>query len=89
MKLIAPEHLRGRMTRWSDRETLAERLAWILARGAEGHNGQAISEALGIKPAQTYRLMNAAGYRWWHQKRIIRRCKPHQNERRPQKNGAL
>ena len=83
MTLTAPPHLRGRMSRWTPQALRDERLAWMLARGREGHSSAAVADALGIGQKAAHHAMHKAGWRWHEQPRRIRR---HRNA--PQSHGA-
>nr|WP_010400356.1 hypothetical protein [Paracoccus sp. TRP] len=76
--LTAPDHLRGRMSRWTPQELRDERAAWIMARAAEGWTMPPIARALGIRPLAVNKIAYDAGYRWWQHKRHIQhpRCRP-------------
>lgn len=74
MTLTAPDHLRGRMTRWTPQEIRDERIAWVLARAAEGWTSPRIAAALGVDDSGLRSQMLAHGWRWWdHPRRIERR----------------
>ncbi|WP_285050590.1 hypothetical protein [Paracoccus sp. SSJ] len=71
--LTAPSHLRGRMTRYTPQEIRDERIAWALARSAEGWTTPKIAAALGINSEVIREKMRAHGWRWWDQPRRIER----------------
>ena len=73
MTLTAPPHLRGRMTRYTPQEIRDERIAWALARAAEGWTTPKIAAALGIRSEVIRKKMRAHGWRWWDQPRRIER----------------
>lgn len=74
MTLTAPDHLRGRMTRYTPQEIRDERIAWVLARAAEGWTSPRIAAALGVDDSGLHSQMLAHGWRWWdHPRRITRR----------------
>jgi len=66
--LIAPAHLRGRMTRHTPQQLRDERIAWITASYAAGHSQGDIADALGIGQSALSTAMLKAG--------IIRRLVP-------------
>lgn len=69
MALIAPDHLRGNFSRWTPQALRDERMAWALARAAEGWTCPV--GALGIAYQQFRQQMYDAGWRWWHSERRI------------------
>jgi len=71
--LTAPAHLRGRMSRYTPQDLRDERIAWALARSAEGWTTPKIAEALGIRSEVIREKMRANGWRWWDQPRRIER----------------
>ena len=73
MTLTAPDHLTGRMTKWTPQHIRDERAQWALKAGLAGHSAEAVGEALGIAPRNAHTIMVNAGWRWWQQPRINRR----------------
>lgn len=73
MTLIAPDHLRGRMTRHTPQQLRAERISWITASYAAGHSQGDIADALGIGQSALSTAMLKAG--------IIRRLAPPEAKR--------
>lgn len=71
--LTAPDHLKGRMSRWTPQSLRDERMAWMLDRAREGYPGAQIARALGVAQANVAAYLRAAGYQWWDQPRDIRR----------------
>ncbi|AZV00259.1 hypothetical protein [Paracoccus kondratievae] len=59
--LTAPDHLRGRMSRWTPQELRDERAAWIMARAAEGRQQNDIAAALGIDPSTVSTTLHNRG----------------------------
>ena len=73
MTLTAPDHITGRMTKWTPQELRDERAEWALAAGQAGHSAFAVAEALGIADHTARTIMTKAGWQWWAQPRISRR----------------
>ena len=71
--LTAPDHICGRMTKWTPQETRDERAAWALEAGQAGHSSEAVAEALGISSFSARKIMTNAGWQWWAQPRRLRR----------------
>ena len=72
MTLTAPDHLTGRMTKWTPQETRDERAQWALEAGQAGHSAAAVAEALGVATHTARTIMTKAGWRSWAQPRISR-----------------
>ncbi|MFT4149216.1 MAG: hypothetical protein QM656_03390 [Paracoccaceae bacterium] len=74
MTLTAPEHLRGRMTKWTPQPLLDERADWAVTAGKQGYSAGCVGEALGISQFAAQRIMRAKGWQWWLQRghRIFR-----------------
>ena len=71
--LTAPDHLKGRMSKWTPQALRDERMAWMLARAKEGHTGPQIAASLGIAATNVNTYLRSQGYQWWDQPRDIRR----------------
>lgn len=82
MTLTAPDHLTGRMTKWTPQHIRDERAQWALEAGQAGHSTYAVAEALGVNQITAHNIMVKAGWQWWAQPRISRRW-PNTREPRP------
>ncbi|WP_296222923.1 hypothetical protein [uncultured Sphingomonas sp.] len=58
--LVAPEHIRGKISHFSDPQRKADRIAWLQSL-PEGTRTDAIAAALGIKKTSTLKLIRNAG----------------------------
>ena len=58
--LVAPEHIRGKISKFSDPKRRADRIAWLQSL-PEGTRTDAIAAALGIKKSSTLKLIRNAG----------------------------
>lgn len=67
--LAAPEHLIGRMSKWTDAALRAERTAWAAARGREGYSSGDVARALGIAQPVAHGVMVRGGWDTWADKR--------------------
>lgn len=63
--LVAPDHLRGRMGRWSPPGPRAEREVWAAAAGHAGYSSAAVGNALGISCFSAYEIMKKGGWDCW------------------------
>jgi len=64
MTLVAPDHIKGRMTSATDKALKAERLAWVIAQSKAGHTYGTIAAALGISETVTCQMARKAGHRF-------------------------
>lgn len=69
--LVAPDHLKGPMSRWTPQALRDERTAWMLARAREGYTGTHIARELGLHQTNVSALLRSQGYQWWDQPRDI------------------
>ena len=60
--LVAPENLRGRMTKWTDPELRHERMAWAAEAGRRGYSSYEVGAALGISQHSAHRTMVEGGW---------------------------
>lgn len=58
--LVAPEHIRGKISHFADPQRKADRIAWLKAL-PEGTTIAQIADALGIKKSSTLELLRNAG----------------------------
>ena len=58
--LVAPEHIRGKISHFSDPQRKADRIAWLQSL-PEGVTTLQIAEALGIRKTSTLKLLKNAG----------------------------
>lgn len=60
--LVAPDHLKGRMTKHTPEEVRAERAAWAAAAGRQGYGSLSVSRALGIAQNNALTVMRQGGW---------------------------
>lgn len=58
--LVAPEHIRGKISHFADPQRKADRIAWLKAL-PEGTTAAQIADALGIKRCSVWDLLKNAG----------------------------
>lgn len=64
-ELVAPPHLRGRMTRWTPQAIRDERIAWAAEAGRNGASSVKVGKALGIAQRNAHVIMVAGGWDAW------------------------
>lgn len=72
MTLTAPDHLTGRMSKWTPKETRDARTAWAMEAKRTGHSTSIIAAALGIRERNAFAILKAAGWDAWADKREVR-----------------
>lgn len=67
--LVAPHHLRGRMTKWTPQEVRDERTRWAVEQGRKGYSSGDVGAALGIAQRNAWRVMVLGGWDAWVEQR--------------------
>ncbi|AKG94560.1 hypothetical protein Shpa_49 [Paracoccus phage Shpa] len=60
--LVAPDHLKGRMTKHTPEAVRAERAAWAAAAGRQGYGSLSVSRALGMTEKNALPIMRRGGW---------------------------
>lgn len=69
LPLEAPQHLTGRMSRWTPQATRDERTTWAMDQAAKGYCSTDIAAALGIAQQNAWQILADAGWDAWAEQR--------------------